>query len=156
MRFRVLADDAVTAGATVDQPHRHGGDPGAHRELVGATGTVRDDLADELVPHDDVAVLVVDEHVTAATRDELRRVHVVHVRGADRGAERPQQQLAGTRHRIGRLPNLEPPASQHDSTHAPPQLPRHPEHPASHAAGHLSTPRAATRDAASDPRSGQW
>ena len=62
LRFRVLADHAVTAGAAVDQPDRHGGDPGAHRELVGAAGTVADDLADELVAHDDVAVGVVDEH----------------------------------------------------------------------------------------------
>ena len=113
----MLADDAVTAGAAVDQQDRHRGDPGAHRELVGAAGAVRDDLADELVPHDDVAVLVVDEHAGVVVRDELGMVHVVHVGRADRRAERPEQQLAGPGHGIGRLAYLEPTASQHHRTH---------------------------------------
>ena len=67
----------AAAGATVDQPDRHGGDARAHRELVGAPGTVGDDLTDELVAHDDVAVLVVDEHAAAVAGDELRMIHVV-------------------------------------------------------------------------------
>ncbi len=55
-------------------------------------------------------------------RRGVRMVHVVHVRRADRRAERLDQQFAATRHRIGGLPHLEPAVAQHDGAHQPRSL----------------------------------
>ena len=84
----------------------------ADRELVRTAWPVGDDFADELVAHHDVAIGIPHEHAGCVVR--IRMIHVVDVRCADRRAERPQQQLARTRHGIRRLTNLEVSASQHD------------------------------------------
>jgi hypothetical protein len=72
---------------------------------------VRHHLADELVPQHEVAVLVVQEPARTVVRHGVGMVHEVHVRRADRGAERAQQQVTGSRHRVGRLAHLQPSAS---------------------------------------------
>ena len=81
-------------------------------------GSQPDDLADELVTHDDVAVLVPYEQPGAVVG--VGMVHVVDVRRTDRGADRPDQQLAFPWHRIRRLPHLEATPTQYHRSHIAP------------------------------------
>lgn len=94
---RVLTDDAHAAGAAVDQAHRHRRHPQTDRKLVGAAGSMPDDLADELVPEHDVAVRVVQRTTGRVVDGQLRVVHEVHIGCADRGAQCPEQQFARPR-----------------------------------------------------------
>jgi hypothetical protein len=75
----IVADDVGVTGA---QQQRHAGDPGPDGEVLGAAGSVADDLADEFVTHDGVAVGIPHEPGRA-----VGMIHVVHVRGAQCGAE---------------------------------------------------------------------
>ena len=84
----MLADDPHAAGTAVEQAHRHGGYPGADRELIRAARSMADDFADELVAEHDVLVRVVQRAAGRIVDTEIRVVHEVHIRGADRGAER--------------------------------------------------------------------
>ena len=118
LRLGVLPDHLRAADATVDEQDRHRGHARPDRELIGAAGPVADDLADELVAEHDVAVRVVDHAGRTAGGDRVVMIHEVHVRRADRGRERAQQQLALSGHGIGGLAHLEPPVSQHHCSHA--------------------------------------
>ena len=117
LRLGVLPDDPRAVDAAVEQSDRDGGDAGADRELVGATGAMADHLGDELVPEHDVAVVVVERPSGGIVDGERRVVHEVHVRGADRRAERPAQQLSGTGHGIGGLADRQLTVSQHHCAH---------------------------------------
>ena len=76
-----------------------------------------DDFTDELVAEHDVAIHVVERAAGRVVDPHLRVIHEMHVRRADRGAQRSQQQLAGTGNRVGDLTDIEPPVAQHHSTH---------------------------------------
>ena len=106
LRFRVLTDDPHAAGTAVHQAYRHRSNPRADCELIGATGSVPNDLADELVAEHDVAVRVVQRTTGRIVDGQLGVVHEVHVRRADRGAQRPQQQLARSGRRVRCLSDL--------------------------------------------------
>jgi len=92
--------DNVWFGTLADQ-QRQAGDTGADGKIAGALRTVTDNLADELVAHDGVPPGIPDE-----PGRRVRVIHVVHVRCTDRGAQRPQQQLARPWYRIGRVADL--------------------------------------------------
>ena len=111
-RVRVLADHLHGPA-----PHegRDARDPTPDWELIGASRSVGDDLADELVAHHDVALGVPHEQPRRVVR--IRMVHVVDVGGAHGGADRLEQQLAVARHRIRRLAHLETSTTQHCGTH---------------------------------------
>src|SRR6185295_11089782 len=74
-----------------------------------------DNLADELVAHDGVPPGIPDE-----PGRRVRVIHVVHIRCTDRGAQRPQQQLARPWYRIGRVADLQPPVTQDHRPHLSP------------------------------------
>ena len=102
----MLTDDPHAAGPAVDQAYRHGGHPGADRELIRAARTVSDDLADELVAEHDVLIRVIQRAAGRIVDAEFWMVHEVHVRCTDRGAQRPQQQLTGAGPWVRCLPDL--------------------------------------------------
>ena len=113
LRLGVLPDDPhgveVDLAVRTGEPDRHRRDPRTDRELVAAAGSVPDDLPDELVAHHDVAVGVVERSPGRVVDRHLGVVHEVDVRGADRRAQRPQEELPRTRHRVRGLTDLEPP-----------------------------------------------
>lgn len=109
----MLTDDAHSARAAVDQPHGHGGHARAGGELVGATGTVPDDLTHEFVTEHDVALGVIQRAAGRVVDGEFRVVHEMHVGRADGGAQRAQQQLALAGDGVRGLADLQPTVSQH-------------------------------------------
>src|ERR1700749_4840 len=113
----MLADDSHTIGAAVDHADRDRRHPGADRKLFRAAGAMTDDFTDELVAEHDVAIHVVERAAGRVVDPHLRVIHEMHVRRADRGAQRSQQQLAGTGNRVGDLTDTEPPVAQHHRTH---------------------------------------
>jgi hypothetical protein len=111
-RVGVLADHLHAPGPEKSRDAR---DPSADRELVRTSSTVADNLADELMTHHDVTVSIPDEHPRRVVR--VRMVHVVNVRGTDRGAHRSQQQLTRARYGVFRLADLEASTTQHRRAH---------------------------------------
>jgi hypothetical protein len=117
LRLRVLTDDPRAVGAAVDQADRNGRHPGADRKLFCAARSMPDDLADEFMAEDDVAVRVVERAAGRVVDAHLRVIHEMHVRRADRGAQCSQQQLARAGNRVGDLSDVEPTVTQHHRTH---------------------------------------
>ena len=113
----MLADDPQAAGTTVYQPDRHRGHPRSDREGVATAGPVTDDLADELVTHDDVAVGVVKRPSGRVVDREFRMVHEVDVGRTDRGAQGLEEQITRSWDRIRGVPDSQLAALQYDCTH---------------------------------------
>src|SRR6202011_1733788 len=116
LRLRVLTDDPHAVRAAVDYPNGNRGDAGTDWILFGAVRRIPDDLADKLVAENDVAVGVIERAAGRIVDPHLRVIHEMHVRRADRGAQRSQQHLAGTGNRVSDLTDTEPPVAQHHST----------------------------------------
>ena len=114
--FGVLADHLGAGQAAIHEEDGHRRDPGADGELISAPRTVVDDLAHKLVAQDDVSTGVVD-HSGAPCGHGVVVVHEVHVRGADGGCQRSEQELTLARHRVECLPHLETTVPQHHCPH---------------------------------------
>src|SRR5262249_26481008 len=117
--LRVLADDldAHSPDTIGNEEDGHGGHAGADREDAGTLRAVGDDIANELVAKDDVAVGVVDHPRRSAHGDRIVVIHEVHVGCADRRTHRADEQLARSGDRIRRLSDLELPVAEHDRAH---------------------------------------
>jgi hypothetical protein len=102
----MLTDDAHSAGAAVDQPHRHRRDAGTDGELVSAARSVPDDLTHEFVAEHDVAFGVIQGPAGGVVDGKFGVVHEVHVGSTDRGTQRAQQQLARSGPGVGCFANL--------------------------------------------------
>jgi hypothetical protein len=100
-----------------DKPDRYRRHPGTDRESIGAVGAVPDHLADELMAKHDVAVRVVERPPRRVIDTEIRVVHEMHVRRADRGTQCAQQELAGTGYRVGSFADLQLATPQHHCSH---------------------------------------